>query len=157
MRRQRRRQVAPCGHASTVGQRFPRLVRRDDQEERRGTPSPGTRLQAGSRCRGHTEPACGSGPGWPAPACHPIDPSRHDNPRDGARPGLPACLAHPRLDYQERLTVWPRRARFVIEDAIPARMAVEDLRQWPACEPIQNRGAWLMRWRVAAGTARTRR
>jgi len=31
MRRQRGRQVAPCGHASTVGQRFPRLVRRDDQ------------------------------------------------------------------------------------------------------------------------------
>jgi hypothetical protein len=31
MRRQRGGQVAPCGHASTVGQRFPRLVRRDDQ------------------------------------------------------------------------------------------------------------------------------
>ena len=31
MRRQRGRQVAPCGHASTVGQRFPRLVRQDDQ------------------------------------------------------------------------------------------------------------------------------
>ena len=34
VRRQRGRQVAPCGHASTVGQRFLRLVPRDDQEER---------------------------------------------------------------------------------------------------------------------------
>jgi len=35
VRRQRGRQVAPCSHTSTVGQRFLRLVRRDDQEERR--------------------------------------------------------------------------------------------------------------------------
>ena len=40
VRRQRGRQVAPCGHASTVGQRFLRLVLRDDQEERRRTSSP---------------------------------------------------------------------------------------------------------------------
>jgi len=40
VRRQRGRQVAPCGHASTVGQRFLRLVPRDDQEERRRTSSP---------------------------------------------------------------------------------------------------------------------
>ena len=32
VRRQRGRQVAPSGHTSTVGQRFLRLVRRDDQE-----------------------------------------------------------------------------------------------------------------------------
>jgi hypothetical protein len=32
VRRQRGRQVAPCGHTSTVGQRFLRLVPRDDQE-----------------------------------------------------------------------------------------------------------------------------
>jgi hypothetical protein len=38
--RQRGRQVAPCGHASTVGQLFLRLVLRDDQEERRRTSSP---------------------------------------------------------------------------------------------------------------------
>jgi hypothetical protein len=31
VRRQSGRQVAPCGHASTVGQRFLRLVLRDDQ------------------------------------------------------------------------------------------------------------------------------
>jgi hypothetical protein len=37
MRRRRGRQVAPCGHTSTVGQRFLRLVLRDDQEERRRT------------------------------------------------------------------------------------------------------------------------
>ena len=37
--RQRGRQAAPCGHASTVGQRFVRLVLRDDQEERRRTSS----------------------------------------------------------------------------------------------------------------------
>ena len=35
VRRQRGRQVAPCGHASTVGQRFLWLVLRDDPEERR--------------------------------------------------------------------------------------------------------------------------
>jgi hypothetical protein len=40
MRRQRGRQLAPCGHTSTVGQRFPRLVPRDDQEERRRTYGP---------------------------------------------------------------------------------------------------------------------
>jgi hypothetical protein len=33
--RQRGRQVAPCAHTSTVGQRLVRLVRRDVQEERR--------------------------------------------------------------------------------------------------------------------------
>ncbi len=38
--RQRGRQVAPCCHPSTVGQRFLRLVLRDDQEERRRTSSP---------------------------------------------------------------------------------------------------------------------
>ena len=32
VRRQRGRQLAPCGHASTVGQRFLRLVPRDDQD-----------------------------------------------------------------------------------------------------------------------------
>src|SRR6266568_4674186 len=37
--RQRGRQAAPCGHASTVGQRFLRLVLRDDPEERRRTSS----------------------------------------------------------------------------------------------------------------------
>ncbi len=40
VRRQRGRQAAPCGHASTVRQRFLRLVPRDDQEERRRTSSP---------------------------------------------------------------------------------------------------------------------
>jgi hypothetical protein len=35
MRRQRGRQAAPCGHKSTVGQRFLRLVPGDDLEERR--------------------------------------------------------------------------------------------------------------------------
>jgi hypothetical protein len=40
VRRQRGRQVAPCGHASTVGQRFPRLVLGDDQQEWRRTSSP---------------------------------------------------------------------------------------------------------------------
>ena len=40
VRRQRGRQVAPRGHASTVGQRFPRPVLPDDQEQRRGTSSP---------------------------------------------------------------------------------------------------------------------
>ena len=35
VRRQRGRQIAPCGHMSTVGQRFLRLVSRDDREERR--------------------------------------------------------------------------------------------------------------------------
>jgi len=34
VRRRRGRQVAPCGHASTVGQRTLRLVRRADQKER---------------------------------------------------------------------------------------------------------------------------
>ncbi len=33
VRRQRGRQVAPCGHTSTVGQRFLWLVLRDDQED----------------------------------------------------------------------------------------------------------------------------
>jgi len=33
VRRQRGRQVAPCGHTSTVRQRFLRLELRDDQEE----------------------------------------------------------------------------------------------------------------------------
>jgi hypothetical protein len=32
------RQVAPCGHSSTVGQRFVRLVLRDEQQERRPEP-----------------------------------------------------------------------------------------------------------------------
>jgi hypothetical protein len=40
VRRQRGRQVAPRSHTSTVGQRFPRLIPRDDQEERRRTSSP---------------------------------------------------------------------------------------------------------------------
>jgi hypothetical protein len=40
VRRQRGRQVAPCGHASTVGQRFLRLVPRDDQVKRHRTSSP---------------------------------------------------------------------------------------------------------------------
>jgi hypothetical protein len=40
VRRQRGRQVAPCGHTSTVGQRFLRLVLRDDQEEERRFPLP---------------------------------------------------------------------------------------------------------------------
>ena len=40
MRRRRGRQVAPCGHTSTVGQWFLRLVPRDDQEERPRTSSP---------------------------------------------------------------------------------------------------------------------
>ena len=39
VRRQRGRQVAPRGHASTVGQRFPRLVLRDDQQERQNIQS----------------------------------------------------------------------------------------------------------------------
>jgi hypothetical protein len=57
VRRQRGRQVAPCGHASTVGQRFLRLVLRDDQEERcsRRAPScrcwPGLSHRAGSTTR----------------------------------------------------------------------------------------------------------
>jgi hypothetical protein len=42
VRRQRGRQVAPCGHTSTVGQRFLRLVLRDDQQERRRIPMSGT-------------------------------------------------------------------------------------------------------------------
>ncbi len=43
VRRQRGRQAAPCGHASTVGQRFLRLVPRDDEQERRSrTSMPGT-------------------------------------------------------------------------------------------------------------------
>ena len=40
VRRRRGRQVAPCGHPSTVGQRFPRLVLRDHQQERRRHPAP---------------------------------------------------------------------------------------------------------------------
>jgi hypothetical protein len=40
VRRQRGRQVAPCGHASTVGQRFLRLVLRDDQEQPGSSPDP---------------------------------------------------------------------------------------------------------------------
>jgi hypothetical protein len=43
VRWQRGRQVAPCGHSSTVGQRFVRLVLRDDQQDRR-------RSLAGRRC-----------------------------------------------------------------------------------------------------------
>ena len=45
VRRQRGRQVAPCGHSSTVGQRFPHLVLRDDHQERR---RPGWRRARGS-------------------------------------------------------------------------------------------------------------
>jgi len=37
VRRQRGRQVAPCGHTSTIGQRLLRLVLPDDQQERRRT------------------------------------------------------------------------------------------------------------------------
>jgi hypothetical protein len=40
MRRQRGGQVAPCGHVSTVRQRFLRLVLRDVREERRWTSEP---------------------------------------------------------------------------------------------------------------------
>jgi hypothetical protein len=40
VRRQSGRQVAPGGHASTVGQRSLRLVRRDGQQERRRPASP---------------------------------------------------------------------------------------------------------------------
>ena len=46
VRWQRGRQVAPCGHTSTVGQRFVRLVLRDDQQERRWS-LPGRALVTG--------------------------------------------------------------------------------------------------------------
>jgi len=49
VRRQRGRQVAPCGHASTVRQRFPPLVVRDEQEDRRAQPW----VTSGCRRRGN--------------------------------------------------------------------------------------------------------
>ena len=53
VRRQRGRQVAPCGHASTVGQRFPQLVLRDDQQEQRRTSSPALAERTRVRTRVH--------------------------------------------------------------------------------------------------------
>ena len=73
VRRQRGRQVAPCGHTSTVGQRFLRLVLPDGQEERRRTSMSGTagrplacsRRPEGPRsaCPGTHPPGGGRGPG----------------------------------------------------------------------------------------------
>ena len=54
VRRQRGRQVAPCGHTSTVGQLFLRLVLRDDQDAQCGLDVGRKRRRAASiwTCRG---------------------------------------------------------------------------------------------------------
>jgi|SoiMethySBSTD1v2_1073268.scaffolds.fasta_scaffold116300_4 hypothetical protein len=64
VRRQRGRQVAPCGHVSTVRQRFLRLVPRDHQKQPRRTssPAPGARdvgrFVAGSERQSGVRTAC---------------------------------------------------------------------------------------------------
>jgi hypothetical protein len=77
MRRQCGRQVAPCGHASTVRQRLVRLVR-PDARERRGSWTSGTETQnlrsailRSRRWRGGIVPrpgGCRRREGWPPPA-----------------------------------------------------------------------------------------
>jgi hypothetical protein len=115
VRRQRGRQVAPSGHTSTVGQRFPRLVRRDDQEERRRTSSPalGAALMDARDGPGRTR-GCGY---W---------------------------LQRGRLKPQYRLFgEVTSRTRHQRPYARTGRHTGPFPWQLAVCEPIQNRDAWL--------------
>jgi hypothetical protein len=85
--------------------------------------APGSSCCRFRRRRGHTEPACGSRPRWPATARQSIDTTQDGNPSGCARPGRAACLAHPRSDYQERVANRPPGAKPVIADVIPVRTA----------------------------------
>jgi hypothetical protein len=62
VRRQRGRQVAPCCHTSTVGQRFPRLVLRDDS--RSGAEHPVLDLVAAGHHLAADPPLIASNLGW---------------------------------------------------------------------------------------------
>jgi hypothetical protein len=108
VRRQRGRQVAPCGHPSTVGQRFLRLVPRDDQEERRRISGPARAVAREPRMR-TTAPRLSSGRRAPArtlglqrlPRTRPARPlnSRHPARHHGRAARLPQrrhpCPDHP--------------------------------------------------------------
>ena len=124
VRRQRGRQLAPCGHTSTVGQRFSRLVLRDDQEERRRTSSwalvgrtpvlgqgaVASTSTSACRCAG---PGVASGPPRPGPGRKPVaspSPRRHPAAASPVMLDLTRAMARVRMAGEIRQDIGRGRA-----------------------------------------------
>jgi hypothetical protein len=95
VRRQRRRQVGPCGHPSTVGQRFPRLVPRDDE---RSMAAPSNRS---NRTNTRRQPSPPSSLGSQT-ACGPGQRPGPQGPRLGHWAACGSAGADRRVVYDER-------------------------------------------------------